>query len=206
MTERRPPRDDAGVTLLEVMVAMTIMSVFMALFTASTVLMYRSANDTESAAEAQSEVNRAFVRLDKEIRYAVAINPGYRRVSDSAWYVEYATTNSGVTTCTQLRLINDQLQRRTWTEDSSGVSSAPVVSSPLASRVRAASGTEPPFERTAPAGAAQTLRLYVAAHTGSGAHAKVKETRVTFSALNSAQTSPDLRVCLDGKDRPWPVS
>ena len=95
---RRDP-DDRGFTLIEVTVTMGIMSVMLVIFTTAILQVYRSVLTTESLSTAQSQLQIAFQRFDREVRYASWIaEPG--RVG-TTWYVEYAASDP--TQCRQLR-------------------------------------------------------------------------------------------------------
>jgi type II secretory pathway component PulJ len=87
---------DAGVSLVELVVSMTIMTVVLAVFTGAAVQMFHSTSDTETIAAAQSQVNVTFLRLDKEIRYAAGIS------APDTSNVEYLRTDEGTLTCTRL--------------------------------------------------------------------------------------------------------
>ena len=78
---RRLQGDDRGFTMLETVVGMVIMTIFMGIFTGAVVTMYSSANKAEALSNSTGQLNLAFDRLDKEIRYAsyVGSNAGVRR-------------------------------------------------------------------------------------------------------------------------------
>jgi len=184
--------DDAGVTLVELTVTMSIMAVVMAMFTGGVIQMYRSTHKNEAIATAQAQMNIAFLRLDKEIRYATGIStPGTVGVDS---YVEYLTTNTGTAVCTQLRLKIDeqQLQRRSWTQGA-----MPGGFLPLASSV--SSGA--PFTLF-PADATynfQRLQLRLKATTGTGGTQTSAETDITFTALNTSLSTSSATVCTEGR-------
>jgi len=92
--------DDAGFSLVEVMVTMTIMSIMMVIFTGAILQIYRTSTATESLTTAQSQLRLAFQRFDRELRYASWVaEPG---MVGTAWYVEFAgPADAG---CLQLRL------------------------------------------------------------------------------------------------------
>jgi Tfp pilus assembly protein PilV len=191
--------DDAGVTMIDVVVAMTLMSVFMSIFTGAVVQMFRSASKNLAIARAQSQVTNAYLRLDKEIRYAAGISDPGPVGADT--YVEYLTNNTGVATCTELRLnsASGQLQRRSWPQ--AGTPPAPTAWVPLASAVSSAK----PFTLW-PADAAtlsfQRLQLTLDATAGSGATAAKRRTDVTFTALNTTPSTSSTAVCSEGRSLP----
>ena len=199
MTTRRPStavrRGDAGVTLIEVVVAMSIMSILMVIVTGAVLQIYHSVNEVDSLAEAQTQINTAFIRLDREVRYA-------RGVSDPAlvggdYYVEYLRSVNSVDTCVELRLrtTTDELQRREWTKNMSPL--VPGGWTTLASHVTATT----PFTVTAADTTsltgfrAQRLTLAMTAVVGGGSPSNAgagraganRETNVTFTALNATE-------------------
>ncbi|NJC74193.1 type II secretion system protein [Planosporangium thailandense] len=187
---------EAGVTLLEIVVAMSIMSLVMAAFTTGVVAMYRAANRTEAIATAESQITIAFERLDKEIRYASAISKPDR--VGSSYVVEYLTT-TGVGRCGELRLDpSGNLRLRAWDQGATppAWTTAPV----LASNLRT---DKQPFQ---PADNANFQRLEVTldAAGGSGAARSTAHTDVTFTALNSqpAARPEDKLVCQEGRTSP----
>jgi Tfp pilus assembly protein PilV len=189
---------DAGITLVEVVVSMTILSVVMAMFTGGVLQMYRAANRTEAAATSQSQINIAFLRLDKEIRYAAGISTPGSVASDP--YVEFLTTYTGTPVCTELRLrvAARQLQRRTWAQGSSPLTPSPWI--PLASDI---SSTQPFTLSAADATFNfQRLRLKLVATSGAGGTATSKQTDVTFTAMNTSLTTSSATVCTEGRSIP----
>ncbi len=196
---RRPRRTwDSGITLIEVVVSMSIMTIVGAIFTAGVLQMFRSANRSEAASTAQSQINNAFLRLDKEIRYAAGISTPGSVGSDS--YVEFLTTNTGTPVCTELRLhvATRQLQRRTWIQGSSPLTPSAWI--PLASFV---SSTQPFTLSAADATFNfQRLQLKLVGTSGAGGTATSKQTDVTFTALNTSPTTSSATVCTEGRAIP----
>jgi prepilin-type N-terminal cleavage/methylation domain-containing protein len=198
---------EAGVTLVEVMVGMVIMSVVMAMFMSSMIQMFRTANKTEAVSAAQSQIGIAFQRLDKEIRYAEGISVP---MSDSTgWYVEYVTTTTGTAICTQLWLdaASGQLKQRNWVH---GASYASITGVPLASRV---SANPTPFTTSNPAPFTvsdpdstfgfQRLRVALTATSGSDKAESRKDVDVTFTAINTSLDTSSATVCTEGRPIPW---
>jgi type II secretory pathway component PulJ len=179
--------------MIDVVVAMTLMSLFMAMFTGGIVQMYRSANETEAMSTAQAQLTTSFLRLDAEIRYAAGISAPGLVGADS--YVEYLITNTGVAMCTELRLdvASGQLQRRSWARDATPP--APSGWNPLASDV----SSPQPFTRSAADSTYnfQRLRLNLVASAGGGTTGAAKQTDVTFTALNTTLLTDSDTVCAD---------
>lgn len=195
---RRVRRGDAGLTLIEVVVSMTIMVIFMSIFTAGMLQMTRTANRNEVIYRAQAQVNLVFLRLDRELRYASGIStPGPVGANS---YVEYLTTNTGVQKCTQLRLVpaRRQLQSRTWVQGQTPLQPTNWV--PMASDVE----SDQPFRSYAPDDTHQFQRLRVdlRAVVGTGDRSVSKRTDVTFTALNSVRGGDSSTVCSEGRSVP----
>ncbi|MEV6598289.1 prepilin-type N-terminal cleavage/methylation domain-containing protein [Actinoplanes sp. NPDC051346] len=195
--------DDAGFTLLELMVALAILSVAMAIFTTGTLQLFRGTSKIESASIAQSQLQVAFERLDREIRYASALS--IPAVVNGDPYVEYRTENSGTAMCTELRLhaADQQLQRRTWVEGPAPITPTPWI--PLASGISAAAaGTDPfTFVPTDDTYGWQRLTIDLsAASGGEGSSATSKASKVTITALNTSPNTSITDVCTAGRTVP----
>ena len=96
---------------------MLIMGIFLAMFTVAMVGMSNTVNKVEAVTTSSGQVNTAFLKLDKMIRYTNAITTTGKGASGD-WYVELDAVDSdtSVETCTQLRvdIATKQLQQRTW--------------------------------------------------------------------------------------------
>lgn len=199
---RRPPRPseprDAGMTMIEVVTAMSIMSILMALFTAGIVQIYRFANRHEATTLARSQVNLVFLKLDKEVRYARGISaPG---TVGQNQYVEYLISSDGVPTCVQLRLDpgSARLLRRTWRHGVASISPTPWkdlavgVSSPEPFVVSPADSIF----------AYQRLQLRLTASAGATTTAATAESTVTFTAMNTTPEAATTTLCTEGRATP----
>jgi prepilin-type N-terminal cleavage/methylation domain-containing protein len=183
---RQAMSGDGGFTLLEVVVSMGLMSVFMAMFTGAIFQMYNVSNKTNAITDSSSQLNTAFLRIDKQVRYAAAISPPNKtRTALGGWYVEFVNTTSGTDACYQLRVLGGVFQERSWT----GTPSATPTWTALASGIVMPAVT--PFTFTTAAGSqtAQRLKLSLTAAAGSGGTSSTSQTAVTFAAMNSGQVS-----------------
>lgn len=209
------PRDDDGVTLIEVVVAMSIMSIVGALFTVAINQIYRSTNTVESSFEAQRQIEAMYVRLDQEIRYARSISDPAQVTGD--WYVEYLLSVSNLDTCVELRVNSGtrELQRRQWTQNV--VPLAPTAWTVLATNITAAT----PFTVIAADKGSltgfryQRLTLAMTSVSGGGGggpsntgrNGATREANVTFTALNatsaevstSAAGNPNSATCVEAR-------
>jgi hypothetical protein len=178
---------------MELVVGMTIMVVFLAIFSGAVIMITRTSSHAQAVEQTSSDLNSAFLRLDRQVRYAASISkPGIASASNN-WYVEFLTTNTGVSVCTQLRVLpapKRQLQGRTLTMPSTGV---PILSAwtTYANNVTNATVVNPttdapiPFALTMSA-AAGLERLNVQLVTTTGNPAVSSRSDVTFTAMNSA--------------------
>jgi type II secretory pathway component PulJ len=194
MRLRERLREDAGTTLMELTVGLSIMAVFMAIFTTGIVTIYGSVNRTEAASVTQSQVNTAFLRLDKEIRYARAISA--QGVVGTDPYVEYllAEADSTVVDCIELRVDSEQLQRRTWPQSSSAVTSTGWQT--LIDNVTSAA-----FTRQVPGAtySFQRLEIQLSVTVGLGDRAQTRSSDLTFTALNTTTSTTSDATCTDGR-------
>jgi Tfp pilus assembly protein PilE len=195
-----PPRDPSedGVTMIEIAVSMTVMTVVMAMFTAGVLQVYRTVVKTESLSIAQTQIVTAFQRLDHELRYASAIS---RLASTSHHYVEYLMADGGTGKCVQLRLSTTtrQLSRRQWPK---GAMPSTGSWGLLVSSVEA--GSAKPFDFVPASGTFnyQRLQVHLKVTVGAGAGGSVRESRATFTALNTSVEKTDPAVCTEGRSVP----
>ena len=202
--EDRDPQD-GGATMIEVVVSMVVMSVVMSIFTTGIVAIYRVINKTESLSSTQIQITTAFQRLDRELRYASAISQPNSVALGGAYYAEYLMTNTGTDTCVQLRLktSTSRLERRSWPQTAAPPTPSPwvLLVSPVA---RIQSTPLLPFEFV-PAGGTihyQGLQLNVQTTAGTGPTATVRQTKVTFTALNTTIETASDAVCTEGRAIP----
>lgn len=201
-----PP--DAGVTLIEMVIAMTLTSVFLVVVAATFITMYRTSSKADSISEVNTQAAMAFDRLDSSVRYAAAIStPGMG--GDGNWYVEWNAADPSSAACTQLRLdiATAQLQQRSWDFDDDATVTDLSSWLPLASEVTAAV----PSEAGASEGSAgsvapfslvdddevphQQLGIHVRIGDGSGQAAAPTDLAITFTALNSRRLADPGPIC-----------
>jgi prepilin-type N-terminal cleavage/methylation domain-containing protein len=190
---RRPGPSDDGYSLIEVMMAMVCMSILMTLVSSAIIQIYHSVNSVDAVSAAQTQIDTAFERLDKEVRYARGISdPG---VVNGDQYVEYLLNADSADTCVELRLnsTTGELQRRQWAKNQNPP--APTGWQILAASVTATT----PFTVTAAVPVLQTdfryqrLTVDITSVTGGGPGLSTsagragsrRETNVTFAALNA---------------------
>lgn len=129
--------DDGGLTLIEAIISMAIFAIFVAILMTSTVSLTRAASRAEIVARSANSVLTVFQNLDRDVRYADAINfPGLG--ASGAEYVEFRVPRRNTTTnptCTQWRFNSNTglLQMRRW--DDLGSNSSPTAWSTQLTRV-----------------------------------------------------------------------
>ena len=129
-----PVRDDHGFSLIDIIVATSIMSVIMVIVTGGILEVYSDVNKADGLSTARDQIGNSFRRLDRELRYATWVDtPGQ---VNGAWYVEFATT----TNCQQLVFQNGVLTKLSWVLPSTTPGTPQVIASDLAQ-----TGTTPPF-------------------------------------------------------------
>lgn len=215
-------RPDAGVTLVELLTAMGIFSVVLAVFLAGLVTMAQSTARSQDVVDAGDAVRKAFQTMDKQIRYASSVNHPGSGVS-GLHYVEFvrpAPTAGQQAICTQWRYdpVARVLQARSWADQpTSPVSGWSTIVTDMRNDL---TGVAPdvPF-RLAPAavGGAVRQQLAVSVDVGDGPAGAGAErgadTTAVFVARNSSATSPsnadadldglsDTPVCTTHGERP----
>lgn len=200
---RQQLRRDEGTSLVELMVAMTLMTVFLAMFTGAIIMMNSAMNKSQAVNLGASQLNGAFADLDKMVRYAASIStPKIGAAPSNNWYVELRVTTTGGEVCNQLRVdkVSSQLQLRTWSVVNA-VASAPGPWVPIASGISnggaAAGPTTQPFYLIPPVGSAlfQQLTINLVSPAGAGSTLTNSASSFTFTALNSPVNATGAQVC-----------
>ena len=180
---RKESGDDAGFTLVDMVVATTLMLVVMAMFSVTIVRLYGTANNLDARSTAQASINIAMQRLDRQVRYAKGISTPYL-VSGNQYIDFLAIQRTGTTIvqqCIQVRVASGVLAQRTWLYQASPLTPTPWR--PLVTGLTSAT----PFTYLAPTDTLgyQQLTVALAAGTGRGADSNT----TTFVALNSDRTT-----------------
>jgi type II secretory pathway pseudopilin PulG len=213
MTVRRRIAGDEGTTLMELMVGMTIMSIFLAIFTTAIVSMFSITNKTQAVVNGSTQLNLAFERLDAQVRYANLIDV---QLAAPNWSVAFQTDAPTSTTCRKLTvslavpsdvrngIALSNLVERTWTIPVNADGSWPdagsysAIQSVLASGVTPVNAAVNPFTVSTPVLGAllvppqqvdqvhQQLHLGLVAIGGNGQSLTKSFSEITFTALNSA--------------------
>ena len=205
----RRPSGDEGMTLMELMIGMVIMSILMGICTSAIVSMFSSTGKTQTVANTSQQLDTAFDQLDKQVRYASSIDQPTGSVANNNLSVAFQTVSPTATVCTQLRIqvltgtTQLQLVERTWpvVMNNTGAATAGTLSSwkQLANGVALTDqngNPVTPFTVSTPAGASlQQLRLRLVAVDGTNQVQSKSVTDTIFSALNSGPTGSGTPVC-----------
>jgi type II secretory pathway pseudopilin PulG len=190
---------DRGTTMIELVMAMVIMSVCGAVFIGSMVALNRTTGKAQAATNAATQTNQAFLSLDKTVRYASVITiPGKGTSGD--WYVELRDTTSGAETCVQLRLDTStkQLRKRSWaTANPSGVSAWLPIASGFTNGGAASGSADQPFvlKTPGPTSNHQQLTVNLVATAGNPPSVTTSRSSFTLTAINSEVPPPSGSVC-----------
>jgi prepilin-type N-terminal cleavage/methylation domain-containing protein len=147
---RRPARGEAtgGFTIIELLISMLLLAIVSTTFLAATNSIYSGIHKQQGITNAADGNRRALELLDKQVRYASAINAPVT-AADGNFYLEYQWSKSNgstdTVTCSQWRLnpVTDVLQWRSWT---SGTTPSPTpVFTTVDTAVVNNPATQPPF-------------------------------------------------------------
>ncbi|WP_250008362.1 type II secretion system protein J [Actinoplanes sp. M2I2] len=127
-------RDDRGVTLIELLVGMGLMSVVLVIVLSGLVQVYSTVNRADTLSVAREQLTTSFRRLDKELRYANWVSvPGQ---VGTGWYLEYANSAG----CRQLVFRDGVLTTASWTLPGTTPGTPTTIGTNLAQ-----TGSVPPF-------------------------------------------------------------
>jgi prepilin-type N-terminal cleavage/methylation domain-containing protein len=206
--QRGSSTHEDGMTLVELIVAMGILSIMLAISMVAVSGMTKSTVRAQAVTNSTDQLRTVFQRLDKEVRYASAINaPG---TAGGSIYLEYlvdASAANGEAQCVQWRYVTDtaELQRRVWSPHSGSPSTWNTLVTGL--RNDLSKSEQQPFELIRAGNyngkvySKQQLTVYLDAGMGDSEDPRGGQLSTTLVALNSSSTSPTT-VCLNaGADR-----
>ncbi|MEJ5944663.1 prepilin-type N-terminal cleavage/methylation domain-containing protein [Pseudokineococcus basanitobsidens] len=200
---RRVRRGEAGFTLVELVVAMSLLSLLAGLVMAVVVGATRETVTATNSADDAADLRRAYTVLDAQVRSAEALNRATAQAG--AWYLEMRLAPAdagGASSCAQWRLSADgTLAYRTYpTSGTTGASGWRTVVTELV--VPAATAT-PPLQMQ-PADAVhgrQRLEVALTAEHGSTRSAQLDVTLVARNTTASTVTNgltTTTHVCTQG--------
>lgn len=189
----RDTTDDAGFSLIELMVAMSIFTIFIALILGTTIALAQAASRTQSIGQASNSTLAVFSTMDRQARYADSINfPGV--AFDGNRYVEFRTpatsTASGEVMCTQWRFLvgEGRIESRQWADVTGATATA------WSTRVTNVidDGANYPFTLIPAEGlsGSSMQRFVVTVHAGNASMDAGSTMSTTFVARNSSIASP----------------
>jgi type II secretory pathway pseudopilin PulG len=198
-----PERGDQGFSLIDIIVATSIMAVVMVIVTGGILEIYSDVNKADGLSTARDQIGNSFRRLDRELRYATWVaTPGQ---VGAAWYVEFATTAN----CQQLVFQNGALTKLTWVLPGTTPGAPQVIASDLAQTGATAPFTvyrpgNRPYASAGP-GASGVGASYELEHSQvrlrfSGHVGKVDlPLDVLFTAQNTNRNTPAANDCSKGR-------
>ncbi len=185
-----PEQPVQGFTLVEMAVAMMLMSVVLVLTITGMIHLLNPTLQTEAIGTTTSQLDLAFFNLDQQVHYASSIWAPYKGTAGNYDVVfEWTFNGQSNASCSQLQMspTTGQLLERTWPA-SSPPSTAPgwhiwatnlIVPSPAAN----------PFSFPTTLYAKQELTVTLTAASGTGQAYRTEVSSMTFTALDT--TSPD---------------
>lgn len=184
-------RDDRGLTLIELVVAMSITGIVLAIITGAIVAMYRGATTVEGVTATSQQVSMALTRVDASVRYADDISEPVVD-PDGGGSVIYRSTYSGEAHCTQLTLNStaQQLLQRTWGSASGADPSAWTILATGITPLTVDGSRVAPFTVGATKGDDgadgqwNQLRIRFAAVAGDGSGQAMSASDIVFTAFN----------------------
>ena len=213
MAERAPQSasdTESGFSLVELMVAMAIFTVFVVIVLASVVSISRSAVRTQLVGQSTNSTLVVFGSMDRQVRYSDSINyPGVG--ASGSRYVEFrvpaASTVSGLQAiCYQWRfsIADSRLESRQWNE--SDPTTATAWSAKLTNVANDGDATHP-FQLTAANNTNMPRQqLVITLNPGADAQSAGSSMSTTFIARNtsikSRSNDPLTPVCMFGAYRP----
>lgn len=205
--------DDSGLTLVELVVAMSIFTIVLGIYFSALISMSHTTVRAQNTVDAADALRATFNSFDHQVRYATSINyPGTG--TSGSYYIEFEATNlpdAQPPLCYQWRYnpTSHELAYRTWTQD--GVS--PVTAWHGIAWDVVSPGGGSPFVLKPASGSvvrqSMTVRLRV-----DGPNSTVLADQGTtfvarnssFQSLSNADTNgdgaSDAPVCMTGMDRP----
>jgi type II secretory pathway pseudopilin PulG len=180
-------RGDEGYSLVEVLVAASLMSVVMAVSVTAILQIYSSVNRTEETVTVRDAIDVSFRRLDRELRYATWVSDA--KAVNGRFYLEYSlpavVNNSGVTEypCRQIKLDNGVLTLASWKLPSITPANPFIIASGVT-----ADTTKGPVELYAPGAKPYASAAAGTSGVGSAFETQYQQIRLKF-AVNVGKVS-----------------
>jgi type II secretory pathway pseudopilin PulG len=193
----RKDSNDAGVSLIELIVSMGIFVSIMGVITAAVMSMMGQTRKELGQSDNLDNARKIIQSLDQSVRYANAVTtPGTG--TDGAYYVEYRTGNTGQQqTCWQWRYVpsTSLVQVRHWLPPLAGVGSTSATAWVLEGTGISLLGATPIWSITPTSSDSSHQELVVNFNASHGAPITSQANQVTLTAINTASSSPLSSVC-----------
>ncbi|MGH9267201.1 MAG: prepilin-type N-terminal cleavage/methylation domain-containing protein [Acidimicrobiales bacterium] len=119
MRRRRPARSDAGLTLVETMISLAILSVAVALMVAVLVSVQGVVNRTSDRSTSNDQARAALQQLDRQVRSGNVFYDPTDGGMNIRIYTQVNAPTAGGARCMQWQVDGTELQTRSW-EDAAG--------------------------------------------------------------------------------------
>ena len=195
-----------GFTLVELMIAMMVFSIFLVIVVTSILGLTKSASRIQVAAVSSNQELAVFASLDRQIRYADGVNAQGTGSSGSI-YIEFRTpsdsTPTHTTVCSQWRYdpTAQTLASRSWTDGNLGSATSWNV---MLSNVANDGGANYPFQFVNASATGSSMEEMILTMDAGNASVKGAAISSTFVARNSAVTAsnPGGSICPAAGSRP----
>jgi prepilin-type N-terminal cleavage/methylation domain-containing protein len=183
---------DQGFSLIELIVAMGIFTIFIAIFLTAVVSLARGTTQARVTAESSGGALIVFQNIDRQVRYADAINFPGEGISSGARYIEFRTPASSmatnVTTCTQWRYLpsKNRIESRRW-DDTAGSTATPWATK--LTTVIDKPGVGYPFTLVPATASVTKQQLLLTLDAGTAGTSGATSIATTFVARNSSKDS-----------------
>ena len=191
---RKTAAPASGFSLIELVVAMGIFTIFIAVLLTAIVSLTKGATQSRATAESASAVLNVFQNIDRQVRYANAINYPGQSTTTGYRYIEFripaASAPKGYTTCMQWRYLpaDNLIQSREW-EDATG-SLASGWSTKVTSVVEDPAA---PFPLTlVPGGGVIKQKLSLTVTAGDASRNATSKISTVYVARNSSNASTNV--------------
>lgn len=199
-------RSDDGFTLIELMVAMMVFTIFLAIMLTSIVALTRGANRIKVAAVSANQELVVFQRLDRQIRYADGINAQGTGTSGDIYFEFRTPADSAptqVVTCTQWRYdpTAETVASRSWPDGNLGAATSWNVQ---LNNVANDGGANYPFQFLPITGNGSSLEEFTLTLDAGNTTVQGNKISSTFVARNSTvtQSNPGGPICPAAGSRP----
>ena len=125
----QPHSGQDGFTLIELIVAMSIFAMLLAVMMSVVIAMNKNLNKTTSIADASSQGLRATQAIDKQMRYADSVNVEATGASGDRYVSFEGLTNTDASECYQWRIhTGGLLQQRSWVSTAANTAAVTATS------------------------------------------------------------------------------